>query len=86
MDPSLIAYSLGLPDLNTLGQEQAVMDVDGLHAARKRVRASIGHALAPQLREVYASLSQDLKGPYQFSALVSLYSLLHPDVSLRGLR
>jgi len=76
-DPSLIAYALQLPDLNTLGQEVAVVDVDRLHAARELVRRRVGEVLRTPLLDLYSSLSASLTGPYQFNP---------QDVSRRRLR
>mmetsp|Transcript_39261 Transcript_39261/g.39971 ORF Transcript_39261/g.39971 Transcript_39261/m.39971 type:complete len:613 (+) Transcript_39261:3-1841(+) len=66
-DPSLIAYALQLPDLNTLGQESAIMDIDRLHAARSNVKKRLGQALATPLKEIYETLSLSLSSEYVFS-------------------
>jgi len=64
LDPSLAALSLVLPDERVLGQQQEVVDVDGLHAARSFLRRALAEAHAPRLWEVYRDLHSRTQ-PYQ---------------------
>ncbi len=52
-DPAALALMLTLPTEAYLAEEMAVIDVDGLHAVRQFVRASIGQACRDQLMAVY---------------------------------
>jgi aminopeptidase N len=67
-DPSLVAYSLQLPDEMTLAQDMAVVDVDALHAARKHVKASLANALKGEFEAVYQQTASAPSAPYVFSA------------------
>jgi aminopeptidase N len=70
MDPSLVAYALQLPDETTLLNNMKEMNIDRLHLTRAYVKRSIASALAPELRQVYASLSAGSlpEDKYQFTA------------------
>ncbi|SNR91187.1 MULTISPECIES: aminopeptidase N [unclassified Azospirillum] len=52
-DPAFAALALALPSENYLGQLMGVIDVDGIHAARELVRASIGKAHRAALLALY---------------------------------
>lgn len=66
-DPSLIAYALQLPDSTTLSQEMAVVDVDALHAARKRVKAVLASSLRAEFQAAFDA-SAPPSATYTFSA------------------
>ena len=55
-DPAFAAQALALPSEAYLGDQMAVVDVDGIHAARMAARVAIGRALAPVLRAMYDRL------------------------------
>jgi aminopeptidase N len=56
-DPALVAEALALPDEEYLAEQMAVIDVDGIHAARDFVRAALAGDLERELRECYAALA-----------------------------
>ncbi len=62
-DPAFAAEALALPGESLLADQMAVVDVDGIHAAREFVRAGLGRALAPRLRAAYAGFAET--GPYR---------------------
>jgi aminopeptidase N len=64
-DPALVAEALTLPDEEYLGEQMAVIDVDGIHAARNFVRSGLARELEPELRARYEALAAD--GPYDKS-------------------
>lgn len=64
-DAALRAEVLTLPSESYLGDQMAVVDVDGIHRARQQVRRRVGEALHPHLLEVYGA-SQET-GPYRFT-------------------
>jgi aminopeptidase N len=64
-DPALIAEAIGLPDEDYLGEQMAVIDVDGIHASREFVRSALASALAQELRARYDQLAAN--GPYDKS-------------------
>jgi aminopeptidase N len=64
-DPALVAEALTLPDEEYLGEQMAVIDVDGIHAARDFVRSGLARELAPELQERYEGLAA--AGPYDKS-------------------
>ncbi len=53
-DKALIAKALTLPSENYLAQLQDVIDVDGIHAARKLIVSSIGKRYLAELQSLYA--------------------------------
>ncbi len=64
-DKALIAKALTLPSENYLAQLQEVVDVDGLHAARKFIMGSIGKKYRSALEELYQDNAD--AGPYSVS-------------------
>ena len=62
-EPALLAEVLTLPSESYLGDQMAVVDVDGIHAAREAVRAAVGRELAELLRQRYEALA--VFGDYQ---------------------
>ena len=62
-DPAFAAEALALPSESLLADQMAVVDVDGIHAAREFVRAGLGRALAAPLRAAYAAFAET--GPYR---------------------
>jgi aminopeptidase N len=52
-DQALIAEVLGLPSESYLADQMAVVDVDGIHAAREGLRRHIGEMLGADLLAVY---------------------------------
>ncbi|MGE5153905.1 MAG: aminopeptidase N [Bdellovibrio bacteriovorus] len=63
-DTALRAEVLTLPSESYLGDQMAVVDVDGIHAARERVRRRIAESLGPDLAALYESHRET--GPYRF--------------------
>ncbi len=63
-DAALRAEVLTLPSESYLADQMAVVDVDGIYAARERVRLRIAEALGSDLAAVYESLRE--AGPYRF--------------------
>jgi aminopeptidase N len=64
LDGSLKALSLRLPDERLLGQEQAVVDVDGLFAAREAAVATLANAHRERFWAVYEQLHAETQ-PYR---------------------
>ncbi len=58
-DPGLVGECLVLPDEAYLAERVAQYDPAAMHAAREGLRAALGAALAPALRDVHAALSGD---------------------------
>jgi aminopeptidase N len=56
-DPAYTATTLALPYQGFLGDQMEVDDVDGIFAVTKFAAERIGAALAPKLRQLYATLS-----------------------------
>ncbi len=56
LDPALKALTLALPEERLLGQQQQVVDVEGLHAARTHVRAALARAHDDALWSLYREL------------------------------
>lgn len=56
LDPALSALTLVLPDERVLGQQQDVVDVDGLYAARSLMRTTLARAHADTLWSRYRTL------------------------------
>jgi len=59
LDGSLKALALSLPSENILGQAMAVVDVDGIHAARRFTIAELSASLEVELRSVYEASRDD---------------------------
>ena len=56
-DPAFAAEALALPGEAFLGDQMAMVDVDGIHAMRQAARAAIGRSLAAVLRATYDELA-----------------------------
>lgn len=52
-DPAFAARALSLPSSGYLGQQLAVIDVEGIHGALERTRAELGRRLCERWREVH---------------------------------
>ena len=74
-EPAFAAEALALPGEATLADKMKVVDVDAIHAARDLARATIGQALAVELRATYESLSDG--GSYRIDG---------PTIGRRSLR
>jgi aminopeptidase N len=61
-DPAFAAEALTLPGEAFLADQMRVVDIDHIHQAREYLRAELGLALAPALRETYARLQDS--APY----------------------
>jgi aminopeptidase N len=64
-DSALVAEAMALPDEEYLAEQMAVIDVDGIHAARDFVRSALAGELTRELHERYAALAP--AGPYDKS-------------------
>ncbi len=62
-DPALVAQLLELPGEIYLGEQMAVVDVEGIHAAREFLRRTLAAALAGSLERIYGELAGS--GPYR---------------------
>ncbi len=62
-DPALLSEVLSLPSESLIGERMDVVDVEGIHAARERVKTHIGRALHQDLLEHYRALEET--GAYQ---------------------
>jgi len=60
LDPALVALMLDLPSETYLGEQQAVVDVDGNYRARRAVQVQLAEALEGGLRDVYLRCQQAL--------------------------
>jgi aminopeptidase N len=56
-DPALVAETLALPDEEYLAEQMAVIDVDGIHAARDFARSALAGELTRELHDRYAALA-----------------------------
>ncbi len=74
LDGSLKAMALTLPNERILGQHQAVVAVEGLHAARQFVVRALAAGLQAQWRAIYAATGP--RGPY---------SIEQPEIDRRRL-
>jgi aminopeptidase N len=64
-DPALVAEALHLPGEDYLADQMEVVDVDGIHAARKFVKSRLANTLHDAFTSRYKSMSDD--GPYSKS-------------------
>ena len=64
-DPALVAEALTLPGEEYIAEQMDVVDVDGIHAARKFVKSGLANSLQDLFASRYASMSND--GPYSKS-------------------
>ena len=58
-DPALVAEALILPGEDYLAEQMAVVDVDGIHSARKFVKSGLARTLQGAFASRYASMSDD---------------------------
>ena len=65
-DPALLAQAMILPDEDYLAEQMEVVDVDGIHAARRFIKKGLANDLATHFSERYAELNDGL--PYQKSS------------------
>jgi aminopeptidase N len=79
MDKALAAYSLVLPEHNYLAglYPDGQVDVDAIHAARKKARQAIGQALEPLFREHFEANRSTENRPYAWNM---------PDVGERAIK
>lgn len=56
-DPALLAEAMALPGEDYLGEQMAVVDVDGLHAACDFTHKALARELEPEFRRVYDALN-----------------------------
>jgi aminopeptidase N len=66
LDPAFVAQALVLPSETYVGQQMAVIDVDGINAVREFLRRELGRRLAGAWLECYRALRSDQ--PYRFEA------------------
>ncbi|MGH6945143.1 MAG: aminopeptidase N C-terminal domain-containing protein, partial [Geminicoccaceae bacterium] len=64
LERAFVAQALVLPAESFVGEQMAVIDVDGIHTARETLRAALGGALGPAWRRAY-EVHRD-HGPYRF--------------------
>ena len=64
-DPALLAEAMILPDEDYLAEQMEVVDVDGIHAARKFIKSGLAKELESLFAERYSELNDGL--PYQKS-------------------
>jgi aminopeptidase N len=82
LDGALRALMLTPPDERVLGQAMDEVDVEGIHAARRRVLQALADAHAPALRRAYASTGRE---PYRHdSAAVATRKLRTATLWLLG--
>lgn len=62
LEKAFIAEAITLPSEDYVADRMAVVDVDGIHAARRALRQEIAHRFRPLLEEVY--VSNAVPGPY----------------------
>ena len=68
-DPALLAQVLTLPGETWLAEQMAVVDVDGIHAARRFVQRTLAERLRERLFNVYQTLYDHESASYQMDAL-----------------
>ncbi len=66
LERAFVAQALVLPAESFVGEQMAVIDVDGIHAVREFLRKSLGEALQAQWIDTYASYQSD--EPYSIEA------------------
>jgi aminopeptidase N len=66
LERAFVAQALTLPAESFVGEQMAVIDVDGIHAVREFLRKSLGEALQALWHETYASYETD--EPYSIEA------------------
>jgi len=58
-DPALLAEAMKLPGEDYLAEQMGVIDVDGIHQARRFVRRALAKILAGSFEDVYTRLNRD---------------------------
>ena len=66
-DPALLAEAMILPDVEYLAELMEVVDVDGIHAARRFIKKGLASELEVLFAERYAELNDGM--PYQKSSV-----------------
>jgi aminopeptidase N len=61
-DPALVAEAMTLPGEDYLAEQMAVVDVDGIHAARKFVKSGLANVLLEEFMARHESMTDS--GPY----------------------
>ncbi len=69
VDPALLAQVLTLPGETWLAEQMTVVDVDGIHAARRFVQRMLAERLRAPLRTVYETLHDRENTGYRIDAL-----------------
>ncbi len=69
VDPALLAQVLTLPGETWLAEQMTVVDVDGIHAARRFVQQMLAERLRAPLRTVYETLHDRESTGYRVDAL-----------------
>jgi len=59
-DPALLAEAMVLPDEDYLAEQMEVVDVDGIHLARRFIKKGLAGGLAPLFAKRYAELNDGL--------------------------
>ncbi len=59
IEPAFKAQLMGLPSATYLGEQMAVIDVEGIAAAREVAQAALGRRLAPRLAELVEGCRED---------------------------
>jgi aminopeptidase N len=59
IEPAFKAQLMGLPSATYLGEQMAVIDVEGIAAAREAAQAALGRRLAGELRELAAACREE---------------------------
>ena len=67
-EPALLAQVLTLPGENYLAEQMTVVDVDGIHAARRFVLRTLAERLREPLQAVYADLHRTEQDGYRIDA------------------
>ncbi|NIM69335.1 MAG: aminopeptidase N [Xanthomonadales bacterium] len=58
-DPALLAEAMALPAEDYLAEQMDVVDVDGIHVARRFIKAGLAEALGEAFRQRYAQLGDN---------------------------
>jgi len=69
VDPALLAQVVTLPGETWLAEQMTVIDVDGIHAARRLVQRTLAERLRDPLRTVYETLHDRENAGYRVDAL-----------------
>jgi aminopeptidase N len=66
LERAFVAQALSLPAESFVGEQMALIDVDGIHAVRQFLRAALGQTLQTEWHDTYASY--DTREPYSIEA------------------